>query len=809
MSKQVTITDSLVFNPTGYTGNSNFNAGTGTQYQPSNGYHSYSGSASTTNSARWTPTTSAGYVYYTFSISGIPSDATITSVSCIAKIWVSSTSRVTSTNIALYRSTTSISSSSTYSSTSTSNTVTINATTVPTVSQLSNLRLRFGAIRSSSGGGGQSTGYVYFYGADLTINYTYQGTTYEITSTLATNAVDSINPAGYTEVNAGNNYELTIYTDNADDIIVEDNGVDVTNQLVLVHGTGDSSTATFIPSSFDSASSSYDSIYNSNNPENGLTNHSSSTRCCAYVVQTAYAEAKLVYNFDCSSIPFNAIISNVTCQVGASCYSSGQYFDTRTLQLYTGTTAKGTATTNTGNGSSATVHTVNGGTNWTRAELDNIKIVEYVQRGNNTTQASFSFFGATLSVSYSLPAEDYYTYTLTNVSADHTILISDAIIEIPDEDPQYDYYPITISSINADTDPGRGTTRVVEGTSQTITIYPEDPSITLVTDNGVDITNQLVQHGGTIPTPTVATLSGASYGFDLSTNGYYISSNKGVSKSAAVCRVSFDLPVRCLVTINYINYAEATYDFGVFGNIDVALSTSYYAAGSGGATITDSSYRLACNTSAYNTSSVQTLTYEIQSGQHYIDIKYSKDDATNNNNDTLQWKIASIEALEANNYYTYTLSNIDEAHSLIFIFGNVTYYFVNTSAANARLFPSGSTVQLPGDSYRLTIVPDNYDYEISLTDNNVDRTAYVERKEEEITKDGETYTVVNYVYNLTNIQATHTIEVVCSPSSALYIKISGAYVLAEKVYKKVSGSWVEQTNFTAVFDPNQIYVSGN
>ena len=163
-----------------------------------------------------------------------------------------------------------------------------------------------------------------------------------------------------------------------------------------------------------------------------------------------------------------------------------------------------------------------------------------------------------------------------------------------------------------------------------------------------------------------------------SQTGYYTSANKGVSKSAAVCRVSFDLPVRCLVTIQYINYAEATYDFGVFGNIDTALSTNYYSAGSGGATITDSSYKLACNTSAYNSSSAKTLTYEIPAGQHYIDIKFSKDDATDSNNDTLQWKITSIEPLEPNNYYTYTISNINEAHSLILTMGELSLLLTTT-----------------------------------------------------------------------------------------------------------------------------------
>ena len=624
------------------------------------------------------------------------------------------------------------------------------------------------------------------------MTYSIQGTEYEIISTLSTDDVDSISPAGQTYVIGGNSYELNIYTDSLDDINVLDNDVDVTNQLVLTHSTGESSTDTFIPTSYDSSNSSYDSIYEGS-PTNGLTAHTDSNRICAYVTQTAYAEAKLTYNFDCSSIPQNATITSVTCIASAACYSNGQYFNTRTLQLYSGSTAKGSATTITGTGNTRTEHNISGGT-WTRAELDNAKIVLYIQRGNNTTQASFSFWGATLSVSYTLPVEDYYVYTLTNVSADHTIIIANAIIEIPEEDPQYNYYPITISSINATTTPGRGTTRIVEGTNQTITIYPDDPQLTLATDNGTDITSQLVQHGGAIPDPTVATATGASYGFTLnSSTSYYTSANKGVDKSAAICRVSFNLPVRCLVTINYINYAEASYDFGVFGNIDTALNTNYYAAGSNGATITDTSYKLACNTSSYNSSSVQTITYEIPSGQHYIDIKYSKDDGTSSNNDSLQWKIASIEPLENNNYYTYTLSNIQESHSLIFVFGDVSYYFVNSSSSGAKLYPNGSMVHLQGDSYRLTIVPDDYTYNVSVTDNNVNVSSQVQRKEEQVTKEGNTYTVVNFIYTLNNIQATHNIVVICTPNESLHMKINGSWVQVTKIYKKINNVWTEVT----------------
>ena len=784
MSRPVNINETLTFNPTGYTGATNM-----TLTNPTQGYH---GSDWTTNYATINvSSTSAGYVYFTFTISDIPSNATITGVTCSVRERANQNNRVSNASIQLYNNTTAKGSATTTSLTATVTVYNIANTGTWTVSELSNIRLRINGQRASS----NSSGSIRLYGATLSVTYSLQGTEYEIISTLSTDDVDSISPAGQTYVIGGNSYELTVFANNLDNISVLDNDIDVTNQLVRHNTVAETNTFTGIPTSFDSTNSVYDSVYNSNNPSNGLTAYNSSTRCCVYVAQTAYAEGKLVYNFDCSSIPANAIITSVTCQAGASCYSSGQYFNTRTLQLYSGNTAKGTAVTITGNGSTSATHNINGGS-WSRAELDNIKIVTYVARGSDTTQASFSFFGATLTINYTIPIENpyYWTYTLSNVSADHTIVLANAIIEIPEEDPQYDYYPITISSINASTDPGRGTVRIVEGTNQTITIYPDDPQLTLATDNGTDISSQLVQHGGTIPDPTVATATGASYGFTLnSSTGYYTSTNNGVNSSAAVCRVTFNLPVRCLVTINYINYAEATYDFGVFGNIDTALNTNNYAAGSNGATITDTNYKLACNTSSYNTASVQTITYEIPSGQHYIDIKYSKDDATASNNDSLQWKIASIEPLENNNYYTYTLSNIQASHSLIFVFGNVSYYFVNSSSSGAKLYPNGSMVHLQGDSYRLTIVPDDYTYNVSVTDNNVNVSSQVQRKEEQVTKDGNTYTVVNFIYNLTNIQATHTIEVICTPNESLHMKINGSWVQVTKIYKKINNVWTEVT----------------
>lgn len=801
MSQAVNINDSKILVPNGYTHTGSYNFTVNTSNSTYNISNAYNNSSNTSKYARLTlasnsSNTRSSTMYIELDKSGladIPSGATITSVACKVRYAVSSTSYVTAISVRLYSNTTAkgsaVTSRSTTNATSGGTQYTVTAGSW-TLSELQNIRLYLSATHNAS----TNSAYVYFYGADITVSYSFSTTQYDITSTLATDAVDSIIPAGLSNVYQGGSYELEIYADSINDFKVEDNNVNVTSSLVRHTATAGNFTFTGVPVSYDSTNSQVAGTDSTNVPSNGLTEATSGTRAAFTSNTTANSVTRYYYNFDCSSIPANAIINSVSCTFKAT--ASSNYFDTRVGQLCTGTTAKGSGTTitNTSVNNTVNVQTISNTGTWTREELNNIKIMINCVRNTSTNAFTLSFYGATLTINYTVsPATPYYwTYSLSNIEADHTIIISDSILEIPEEDPQYEYYPITISSINATTNPGRGTTRVVEGTNQTIEIYPSDPLLTLVTDNGVDVSSQLVQHGNPIPDPTVATLSGASYGFNLnSSTGYYVSTNTGVSKSASVCRVSFNLPVRCLVTFQYINYAEATYDFGVFGNIDTALSTSYYAAGSGGATITDASYKLACNTSAYNLSTAQTLTYEVPSGQHYIDIKYSKDDASDSGNDTLQWKITNIEALDPNNYYTYTLSNISQSHSLIFIFGDVTYYFANSSGSGCKLYPSGSIVQLPGDTYTLTIVPEDYSYEISVTDNNVDVTSSVERVVQEVTKDGITYTVVNYIYRVSNIQATHTIAVDCHASIRLYIKIGGNFVQASKVYKKISGNWVE------------------
>jgi hypothetical protein len=335
--------------------------------------------------------------------------------------------------------------------------------------------------------------------------------------------------------------------------------------------------------------------------------------------------------FNFNDIPSNAVINSFTVKIKG--YESGLSTSTSYApRLANGTSAisNTTATTNFST-STKTITIPTGALTWEQIVNygSNFTIMVYVRRSNRNTTGHAYIYGAEIEVTYTIPI--YHSITINN-STSATVTASD-------------------------TNPLEGTD--VEIRSNTI-------SNLIVTDNGTDVTSQFTEQTETGASYIVNNVG--SYGFTLnSSTGYYVSNNKGISKSAAVCRVDFHVPVSATVTFTYINYAEQSYDFGVFGNIDVSLSNNYYAAGSSGATITDSSYKLACNTSAHNTSSAQTLTYDMDSGDHSIWVKYSKDDASDSNNDTLQFKIVITldEPFTPGVYYVYSISNVSKDHTIV------------------------------------------------------------------------------------------------------------------------------------------------
>ena len=419
-------------------------------------------------------------------------------------------------------------------------------------------------------------------------------------------------------------------------------------------------TVSVYPTSHDTTNYSYASVNTSYPISNAYTDSSSTTYGQVNWTTGSNAETYVYLRFNFSAIPEGATINSVTAKAkGYVSTTNNSRVVTRQMQLATGTTLKGSALTLSTSTSEQTFSSVG---SWTRNELLNAGVRFYVKRGTSNTTSNYTLrmYGATMTVSYTYQ-EVIYTITVNNS---------------------------TSATVTAPSEVSQGDTCVVR--SDTV-------SDITVTDNGTDVTNQFVltQDTGSY---TVDSVSGAAYGFTLNNNNYYQSTNKGVSKSAALCRVNFNLPTTATITISYINYAEQGYDFGVFGNIDTALNTNYYAAGSNGATITDSSYARACNTSSYNSSSVQTITYNMSAGEHYIDIKYSKDDASDSNNDTLQFRVAITLTGTAPTYYAYSISNVSADHTIVVavVNNNKAYIKVNGSwVACSKVYKkvSGSWVE--------------------------------------------------------------------------------------------------------------------
>lgn len=427
------------------------------------------------------------------------------------------------------------------------------------------------------------------------------------------------------------------------------------------------------PSTYYLSSSSYLSVSSASNMYNNTDNNTYATVTNSRASTTSYYIYLRGFNFD--AVPEGATINSFTVKLKAR--ESG----VSTSTSYKPYLAKGTSTIN---GScdvittTASTHTFTGlSADWDTISGygSNFGIRINCRRASRNTTSYMYIYGAEILVDYTVPV--HYDITINN-STSATVTASD--------------------------------TNPLEGTD--VEIKADTISGITIKDNGVDVTNQFTQRQGQAESYEVVNVG--TYGFTLnSSTGYYTSNNKGVDKSAAVCRVDFYVPVAATIVFTYINYAEQGYDFGVFGNIDVALNNNYYPADS---SISDSSYKLACNTSSHNMSSAQTLSYDMSAGSHSIWVKYSKDDASASNNDTLQFKVAIT---------------LDEPFT-------------------------------PG-----------------------------------------TY----YGYDISNVSADHVIVVTASggQQDTAYIKVGGVWKEVSAVYKKVNGSWVQQTSLSNVFDSGTHY----
>ena len=117
-------------------------------------------------------------------------------------------------------------------------------------------------------------------------------------------------------------------------------------------------------------------------------------------------ETWVYWPFDLSAIPSNATIDSVSCSAKATVSTTNSsHIKSRTIQLYSGTTSKGSATDLT---NLDTAHNLDCGT-WTRAELQDCRLRMYARRSTlaASTDRYLHFYGADLTVTYTYKNEKF------------------------------------------------------------------------------------------------------------------------------------------------------------------------------------------------------------------------------------------------------------------------------------------------------------------------------------------------------------------------------------------------------------------
>lgn len=152
--------------------------------------------------------------------------------------------------------------------------------------------------------------------------------------------------------------------------------------VVSGSGTAEAYPADFTASGMNSTSNASACIGKSAEDGSSTSNMYSSGQSTTGIVE---------YTFDIPSIPSTATITSVSCQVKA--HEENASRSTFTLQLYAGSTAKGSQTTV--NGTSNTIYSLNTGS-WTREEIESLVL--------HTTYGYYGGLvaGATLEISYEM-----------------------------------------------------------------------------------------------------------------------------------------------------------------------------------------------------------------------------------------------------------------------------------------------------------------------------------------------------------------------------------------------------------------------
>lgn len=404
--------------PSGYTGLTNLT--TAANYPITNGYTANTSTtyALLTGSARTT-----GYVYFTFSVSEIPSGSTINSVSCIARLGTGqSTTAWSSTTCQLYSGTTPKGTSISFASTSNYQDFTLSTGSSWSPSDFADLRIRVGGTGSTASGNKR----IRFYGATVSISYTFGNADFIVNTRSEVSGVTVYPETQNVKAIIGERILpkhtaiVSLSCSSLSGYSLLDNGTNVNSRA-----TSMGNSATGVPNSWTDDTTYSSFTFNSTAPINNAFNSASNTTNYAQLIlPTAKATCGAWWGVDLSdisSIPSWATINSISCSVRYA-VSSSYYVTAIAIQLYSGTTAKGSATTTlstTNSTSGGSSYNMTTGT-WTLNELKNLRLHVQATRSSYTNDAYVYLYGATVTVSYTASG---LRYEIDDVTSDHTVVL--------------------------------------------------------------------------------------------------------------------------------------------------------------------------------------------------------------------------------------------------------------------------------------------------------------------------------------------------------------------------------------------------
>ena len=149
----------------------------------------------------------------------------------------------------------------------------------------------------------------------------------------------------------------------------------------------------------------------------------------------------------------------------------------------------------------------------------------------------------------------------------------------------------------------------------------------------------------------------STYTFTKDSDGYYKPTNVGVHSSFAIARIRIvNNEGPTLIKLLWMQSSESSYDYGLVGQMDSALSLSSNA---------DSNVLL--NASGQTATTPRELLLDAPYGTHFYDVKYRKDGSVNSGWDMFQFQLdftdkvlpISIDRIILADDYVLKLSNID------------------------------------------------------------------------------------------------------------------------------------------------------